>query len=51
MQPEVGKQRMAFKSMLSQMQTMTKILWENVTETINQLYDWIENEDAEKIYQ
>ncbi|CAD8130317.1 unnamed protein product [Paramecium sonneborni] len=47
MQSEIGKQRMAFKQMLSQIQTMTKMLWD-VTETINQLYDWIEKKNAEK---
>ncbi|CAD8129620.1 unnamed protein product [Paramecium sonneborni] len=39
---------MTFKSMVSQTQIMLKTIWDNLSESINQIFDWIEKVDAEK---
>ncbi|CAD8119985.1 unnamed protein product [Paramecium sonneborni] len=35
---------MAFQSMLSETKTMLKKIWDNLSESINQIQDWIEKQ-------
>ncbi|CAD8072864.1 unnamed protein product [Paramecium sonneborni] len=46
---ELNNQRMKFKSLVSQVQNMMKKMWEDLTISINQVYDIIEQENKSYI--
>ncbi|CAD8208998.1 unnamed protein product [Paramecium pentaurelia] len=42
---ELTKQRLAFKTLLSQTEQMMKKIWDELSQSIKQVYDWIEKEN------